>query len=364
MTYAPLALELRLIRGPLDDAGLKAIADLYGEYSAKYRDPAFCRRLFNQNPAGYSLHAFLAGHSGRLVGHHAVIPMNVSVRGRPRAAGKAEAYVVHADFRKATVIADGRDQIASLALPLHLYRFALEQGMEVVHMLAPPEVGMIHRMAGCRPLPAPHTRARLALGPAPAAADRRGALTAALATAQGVASRLAWTASLAWLGKTRRLSGADLDAALIARIVADLPAAGGWTIAVDAPTLAWLARTGDLEVIALDGKLDDYALVCGRAGEGRVMEVVLWMQRSASERAALRLLGAVVEAARRLDDLQVAVSHTAAPDPAMLDRLRAAERRLFFRERVQDSNVYVRSDLPYYLDPQYLSFTPFFYAVF
>jgi len=362
-------MRLELTHGPLDARRLQAIAGLYGEFNRKYRDADFCRRLFDENPCGAALHAFALDGGGEIVGHYAVVPLDVVRDGRRRRAGKGEAFVVRADRRMETISVDGGAPIAiGLAMPLQLYRHALEQGLELVHMIAGPEVGLIHRLTGCREVAVRQPRAGLALRPfAPPPPGRsawRRAAQTALATGQACASALARAATFPGLGATRCVSGAGLDAAWLARIVADLPAGDGWTLAVDAPLLAWLARTGGLELVALDDGSDDYALVCGRAGEGRVMEVVLWRQRSAGLRPALRLLAAVVRRAGELDDLRVEVPLTAAARDGERAGLRAAARLFCFQEREQAWGMYVRSADRYYLDPGHLRFTPFFYATF
>jgi hypothetical protein len=367
-TASSALMELQLLKGPLDDARLAAIADLYGAYNRKYRDVAFCRRLFNENPHGYSLHALLVHESGRTVGHYGAIPIDILVDGERRLSGKGEAFVVHEGHRGATLSLPGEEPMAcGLAMPLHLYRFARNQGMELVHMIADPAVGLIHRMTGCRALPIRHVKARLAVRPLPAPSPDRAAwrtvARTALAAGQSLLSGIA-AGALAGGPAARVWRGADLTPAALARIAADACPGAGWTVAVDAPLLAWLGSTGDLDVIALDEAMDDYAVVCGRVGDAPAREIVLWRQRSGGIPAAVRLLAAVVRHARHLGDATVACSHGAAWDAAELARLRAAGRHLFFHESERSANLYVHTADRYYLDAQNLRFTPIFYSVF
>jgi hypothetical protein len=240
--------------------------------------------------------------------------------------------------------------------------------MELVHMIASPEVGLIHRMTGCRSVEVCSPRVGLAVRPdVPLlAGEPVGAHVArsALTLAQCGASSLARAVTLSWLGRVRHQPVATLDAEALARIALDARVAGGWTLAVDAPVLTWMAKTGGLEVVALDDGLEDYAVVAACAGEGRVMETVLWRQRSRGLRPALRLLAAVARRAGRLDDLRVEVPLVAAAEGEERDRLRAAARLLCFRERAQVPGMYVFTADGYYLDPRNLRFTPFFYAIF
>jgi hypothetical protein len=186
----------------------------------------------------------------------------------------------------------------------------------------------------------------------------------ALTLAQWGAAALARAVTRSGLGRVRHQPVATLDAEALARITLDARVADGWTVAVDAPVLAWMAKTGGLELIALDDGLEDYAVVAARAGDGRVMEAVLWRQRSRGLRPALRLLAAVARRALELDDLRVEVSLMAAAAGDERDRLRAAARLLCFRERAQVPGMHLFTADDYYLDPRNLRFTPFFHATF
>jgi hypothetical protein len=362
-------MELELTRGPLHERRLRAVAELYGRFNRKYGDPGFCRRLFDENPQGPSLHALVLDGPGEVVGHYAIVPLDVLRDGQRRRAGKGEAFVVRPDRRAATLSVGRAEPIPiGLAMPLHLYRYALDQGLELVHMIASPEVGLIHRMTGCRSVAVPSLRAGLAIrpgGPAPAR-ELAGARVArsALTLAHCGVSSLARAVTLSWLGRTRYQPVDALDAETLARIAQDARVTDGWTLAVDAPALTWMAKTGGLEVVALDDGLEDYAMVAARAGEGRVMETVLWRQRSRGLRPAVRLLAAVARRAGRLDNLRVEVPLVAAGAGEERDRLRAAARLLCFRERAQASGMYLFTADSYYLDPRNIRFTPFFYATF
>ncbi len=362
-------MELRLEQGPLDEARLGAISLLYGEYNAKYRDPRFCRSLFNDNPRGYSLHAFLIDDGGAVAGHYAAIPMDVLAGGRRRLSGKGEAFVVRADQRAASVIVEGSEPMAAgLALPFFLYRFALAHGMELVHMIADPEVGLIHRLTGCHSLTVEHRRARLFLrrgrGGVRGAPPARTIVSAALEGGQRLLFDLARSLAGAGSGEVSTYSGVQLTPEILARVAGDVPEVDGWTLCVDSPMLAWLARSGDLRLIALGRAMEDYAVVCPRAGDGGAMEVLLWRQRSDGLEPALRLLSAVAAEARRLGDAMVGVSEGAAWRPDERARLTTAARRLFFRTVTQGSNMYVCTNDPYYRQPANLRFTPLFYGVY
>jgi hypothetical protein len=361
--------RFELTTGPLDERRLLAVAELYGRFNRKYGDPGFCHRLFDENPQGPSLHALVLDGPDEVVGHYAIVPLDILRDGQRRRAGKGEAFVVRPDRRTATLSVEGADPVPiGFAMPLHLYRHALDRGMELVHMIASPDVGLIHRMTGCRSLGVRSARAGLAVrSGVPSVAGEPAAAhlaRSALTLAQCGASSLARAATLSWLGRVRHHPVAALDAEALARIASDARVADGWTLAVDAAALTWMAKTGGLEVVALDDGLEDYAVVAARAGEGRVMETVLWRQRSRGLRPALRLLAAVTRRAGEQDDLRVEVPLVAAPAGEERDRLSAAARLLCFRERAQVPGMYLFTADGYYLDPRNIRFTPFFYAIF
>ena len=86
-------MELELTRGPLDERRLQAVAELYGRFNRKYGDPGFCHRLFDENPQGPSLHALVLDGPDEVVGHYAIVPLDILRDGQRRRAGKGEAFV-------------------------------------------------------------------------------------------------------------------------------------------------------------------------------------------------------------------------------------------------------------------------------
>src|SRR5262249_5024151 len=142
-------MNLVLLEGPLEERWRQAIARLYGPYNAKYADASFVRTLFDENPHRGSFHSFLLDDRGEPAGHYAVIPMDIVVAGERKRAGKGEAFVVRADARRESVAFAGmRPILAGPALQFHLFRHALERGLEVVHMIASGDVALVHRMSG------------------------------------------------------------------------------------------------------------------------------------------------------------------------------------------------------------------------
>src|SRR5262245_32218452 len=85
-----MPLSIVLERGPISDESLDAIGATYGTVDRRYADREFCRIVFNENPSGYSYHAFVKD-GDRVVGHYAVIPIRTRARGVLVTSGKGEA---------------------------------------------------------------------------------------------------------------------------------------------------------------------------------------------------------------------------------------------------------------------------------
>jgi hypothetical protein len=357
-------MNVEVMRGPLDEEGLRTIADLYGPFNARYSDPALVRELFNGNPHGNSVHAF-ATEDGKRVGHYALVPREIVVQGERRLSGKGEAFAVHERYRDRLVSSGNAPMPAGMALPLALYRHGLDHGIDPIHMIAEPAVGLLHRMTGCRAVAADHRRWRLVLDPA-TMIEATGSPTRALALrALAVVQRVAFEVSAFPSAATRTWSGADLRPDRLDRVAAALPAIPGWTLQVDAPTLAWFARLGALTVVANGDDMRNHAILYARRGDARrSAELILWRLQEPKSSAAVRLLAAVVREAVRAGAGSVTVSENAAWTPGERAVLRAAARRLAFHERIQAAQLFVRTNDKYFVEPGHLVLTPFFYAAF
>jgi hypothetical protein len=360
-------MNLELIDGPLDTPLLESIAGLYGRFNDRYANVDFTRRLFNENPGGAALHAFVF-EDGLAVGHYAILPMAIAVDGTRRRSGKGEAFVVHPDYRNGVVAVAGRPPILpALALPLHLYRHALDRGLDPIHMIAERDVGAIHRMVGCRPLDKMYRQARFVLDAHALAAGVKTVSGRAMAAALPAAQRVAFEAARAFAfgAEVRVWSGAELARERLERIAAHVPSVRGWTLAIDAPTLSWLADIGELRVFAVDEAMEDYVVsLWPRSGSVRTVEVLLLRRSGRHARAVEGLLAAVVTNARRAGAAFVYASELAAWTDDDARALRSAARHLAFLERHRSASMLVRSDDVYFHDPDHLRFSPLFHAAY
>jgi len=364
-----MPVRLRLVRGPLDDDALRATAALYGPFNSKYGDVEFCRQVFNRNVQGWALHAILEdADDGRPVGHYALVPFALS-RGREQVlSGKGEAFVILEPYRGESLsVGDEPALPCGLAMALHLYRFGAEHGLDPIHMIANEEVGLLHRMAGCRGLRIARRRFVLAVSPgrmARARASAAGSLVLWLAAAaQRILSGLLMR-SRAAPGPARAWDVSALEPEQRERLARALARSPGWSAHVDAPALDWFARVGRLQVVATDDTFRDCALVCRRADQDQVMEIVAWNLSRPDPAVAFRLLAQVADEAHRHGNRMVSLSSLTLAlesDLALLMRTAAAA---LFRETKGPLLVFVRSRDDRFLDAASYGFTPFFHATF
>src|SRR5262245_35718046 len=147
-----MPLSIVLERGPVADDSLDAIAATYGTVDRRYADREFCRIVFNENPNGYSYHAFVRDGKS-VVGHYAVIPIRTRARGALVTSGKGEAlFLDEAHRRSAVATPEGGEMPAAMALMRLVHQRALEDGLAVIHNITSPEIGVIERLLGFRPL--------------------------------------------------------------------------------------------------------------------------------------------------------------------------------------------------------------------
>lgn len=363
-----MAVSLRLVRGPLEEAGLRAIVSLYGRYNSKYADVEFCRNVFNGNVHGWALHAFLVSADGHEVGHYALVPITLSREGERVISGKGEAFAILEEIRSESLaVGDGPAMPCGLAMAGALYQFGEQHGLDPIHMVASEDVGLLHRMAGCRALRIPQRRAVLAVRPARLAAGEPNPARRALVFLGAVCQLFAAQVLLRGFSARRTLQVWDVDqlgAEQRARLAERLPRLTNWSPRVDVPALEWFARVGRLQVVATDERFEDHAVICRRVDQDRVMEVLSWRLSQGDPSVAARLLAGVVAEARAARDVVVCFTSDTLGDGPDLARLFEAGRRTMFRERPRQILLFVRSRNRVFLDPDTFRFSPFFYAVF
>lgn len=353
---------------PLEESLIQDISTLYGEFNPKYRDAKVCHRVFNENPHGGGVHAFVVNDRGERIGHYGIVPMAIRMAGQRRISGKGEAFVVRPDCRDAVVQIGGDPPLAiSLALTLSLYPFAADHRLYPIHMLAPPEVAPLHRLSGCRTITLSQQRYGVLLRPdgAPSGSRTgwRESLLQPLVLGRAAALR-SWAAVVGLgSGPSSRWTAGPARAEHFERVVETWSVGPGWGLDLDVPTLQWFASWSSLDWIQLsDGA--GHALVCSRSGNGQGLEVMHLHTEQPGVESLARLLAAVLIHAYRTGRVGVGCSdHAVRSDAARSDLARAA-RLLGLRARDRQPRFLVYTHEPESPMPHDLEFSPIFHAAF
>jgi hypothetical protein len=347
------ALSISLMRGPLSDEGLAAIAATYGSVDRRYADRDFCRVAFNENPCGYSFHAFVRDGDA-VVGHYALIPMRTRARGATVISGKAEGLFLAESHRRSVVPTPEGNIPTALAMMEAVHERALADGLAVIHAITSPAIGMMQRMTGLRELTVSFDQRVFLIAP-----PRHGTYRAAGAQLMSVAQRALLTGVRAGL----RLKGApavevnppEHAERHLAALAATNPAASDtWAVSRDIETLRWLRSLGRLDVVSVAGRPDHFAVV----STGSSRELLLWNVPGGAIRSGLAIACALLTHAIQGGASVV----TANPELAAAGgaSLGFALRILAFLRRRTPIVIYARSADPFYLQSANVGFSRVF----
>jgi hypothetical protein len=336
-------IELRVLRGPLGDKETRAIVDLYGPADRKYEDPQFARHQFAKNAYGWTLHAF-ASDDGRAVGHCALLPIPARAGAETVVSGKFEALAVLPEYQSST-LADGR--LVGLGLLAELYERAGDEGFALLHDLAQPELGLMHRMHGARRVPVPW-QTFVGVG------DRRQlrALSAGRAvagTALAYWQRAAQRASIPLSGRARVRAATPGDEPPPPHE----PQPGTWTIEA-ADMWEWLVGSGLLAWV--EEPSGGRALVRVPGPAAQAAELLDWRPGRRGLAGAVATITAIARLGREGRSVRIA-------NPSGDDDLRRAAHLLGLLPAREPLMLYVKS-LRADIDATNVTVTPFFFATF
>jgi hypothetical protein len=264
--------EILTLTGPLEARKLAWVSDLYGRVDPKYRRTDVLEHLFTatREPA---LHAF-AVDGDRPVGHCCVVPTPGRLGSDPLRAGKLEALFIEESHRGRR---SGKPPVVATLLE-RLYAFADEQGLELVHALATPEIG---RVIGFTALDGVGEQSHVAaIGPVSVPASALGSAQRAARALLGARSRF----------ELRTPTDADADL-----VDAPLPPAGRWAVA-PADAWDWYLRSPLLRVLTVSGRHASRALVQLPGSPHEPFRLVSWRPERAGLPTAFALLRAAGDA--------------------------------------------------------------------
>lgn len=319
------------------------IVDLYGGVDQKYADPEFVRHQFAGNPLGWSLHAFAL--DGEVpVGHCALLPLPARLGTDTVVAGKFEAFAVRPEYQSAA-LENGR--LIGLGLLADLYARARDEGFSILHDLAAPDLGVMHRLHGAQRVPIPW-RTFIGVG------DRR--VVGELQTRRALAA----TSLAALQSALRRISSAVADSAVVRMAEpTDAPPArrvvptDAWTL--DAPDIwEWLVGSGLLAWV--DEPSGGRALVRVPGPARQAAELLDWSPGSHRFTGAVAAIAEVAQLGG--EGRSVRVGNTS-DDPG----LKRAARALGLVTSRRPQTLYVKT-LHTDIDASNVVVTPYFFATF
>lgn len=268
--------EILTLAGPLEPRKLAWVSDLYGRVDPKYRRTDVLEHVFTatHEPA---LHSFAVDRD-QPVGHCAVVPTPGRLGSDPLRAGKLEALFIEETHRGRRT---GQAPVVATLLT-RLYAFADEQGLELVHALATPEIGRVIRFTA---LDGVGERSHVAAASPQALPTRTLAATQRLLLgleAAGTGSRF----------ELRLPTPGDVDLA-----EARSAAKGRWTVA-PADAWSWYVGSPLLRVLEVAGPYASRALVQLPGSPREPFRLAGWRPERPGLRSALALLRAAGRAAR------------------------------------------------------------------
>lgn len=147
-------LRLSIIRGPLNP---KLRGEVFAEYTrltGSHFSEANFTRWVEESSEGPAVHAFLTTPEGNLAGHICAFPFPVKKGNTVLCAAKAEYFFIKEEFRKLPVSPSASPNLpAAVILVRELRNFCLEEmNWDPIFCSAPPEISLVHRAAGAKPV--------------------------------------------------------------------------------------------------------------------------------------------------------------------------------------------------------------------
>jgi hypothetical protein len=349
-----MALALSVVRGPLPDRDLDAIAATYGARDPRYAKRAFLATLFNENPFEFSVHAFVRDAS-EVVGHYAVIPMRVRAHGATVTSGKGEALFLAESHRKTAVATASGEALPGIAMLDAVHERALAEGIAFIHSITNPGVGMLLRMRGFKAIRLVQDELRFLPTAAPGQRlwSRANAWRAAWA-GQRFLLAVARVCLRANAGPEVEIDSPDHADFHLEALAAAAPDGAVWSISHDLETLRWMRRLGRLQFVSIAGQPKKLACVT----TGHTRQLLLWNVPAEDRRAGLSVACALLAAGVRDRARSVSVPRPFAS--AAGPSLGSAIKTLGFFARKEPITLYVKSRDPYYLEAGNVAFDRLF----
>lgn len=355
-------MDIKLIKGPLCQEFLEAIASLYGSYDNKYKSVDFCRIQFNENPSGYSLHAFACDRN-KIVGHIAVIPIEIYVNGERQLSGKAEAFCVKEKYR--TKLIDG--SYIGIILPTELFKFAIDEGIEVIHLIANEKVGMIHKTAGCKKINI-HSKNFIFFINKYTESLRNKIVLKMIFRIIFITQR--WMYKFLYLISLFfpkiTINNVSHENEEIYKIQFEIKPDNNlfikdkWSIAKSKSNILWFFRTGIIDVYRIGNSNEEYIILRKNLTPNGVVEIVdCRLNIKSGFPNLIFLLCYIIQRAEKEKASMIIIS-----DQVLSSKLKIVIRFFGFLKKTSKIGFYVKSNEQFFLREENILFNPFFYATF
>lgn len=355
--------EIRLIKGPLSLDQLELITQLYGLVDKKYASLGFCTYLYNQNPYGFSYHAF-AYVDNQPVGHIALIPMLIDTPAGRKSSLKSESLYLQPEFRDSWINYKGEELPLNLAMPKVINDFALKGDFKVIHLLADDEIGKIHIFAGCQKIPVALKESFLIINEKEYTRRESTLQRKLLITLTALFQR---TISYTFCNIFSLLHQSNCRIKVIEDTKKILPALTvknpwQWSIALTDEYQSWLEKSPFIKVCVYADSLDDYIVFKESEYPHRTTEIIGCYSKDNDWLRLVKILQCIISDARDKQASSVNLKHF--PNQVYPQALFTSLQILGFLTKNTKLSCYVKSNEPDYLKKENLAYCPFFYIQF
>jgi hypothetical protein len=356
-------MHINIIKSPLTESQLQDIANLYGKVDRKYCSLSFCSYLFNENPLGFSIHAF-AYHNGKAVGCVALIPMRIDTINNNDISLKAEAFFIEPKWRGEWIALDDDELPIGLALPKAIYAYALKEGFPLIHSLISSTIGEINKFAGGCQLEIEVRESFLFINPLFYFKRESKALKQVLILFIALYQKLRLNLFNGFGHRTGTICTDFVKSEKLECELSPLTSKSPqqWSIKVDKPFCRWFFRHPYIKVYASGSDYDHFIVTKQCEYPNRVTEIVYLYSKDNSLNIITQLLAQIIHEAISLQACSVNYKHF--NDPDLSSCLVKALNQTGFISKKTKLLCYINSNDEYYNSLSNLAYNQLFYIQF
>ena len=347
-----MAINIKIIDGPVDSDILQSIADTFGKTNSRFRSLDFNDKFFNKNPAGLSYHALIYDDK-KVVGHLAVLPVYIMDRSRLVLSGKGEALYIEEKYRKETI--DGIPCALVLLSKIHSYAFT--KNIVLLNNLVAHDVGALYQLNGFKLLFIERKLFRFFL-------QKKSYKNEIVKSIGFQVTKIYQNILQKVAGGFAQILGKGVvgicppDEINNDKILTDFTKQASkekWTISLDEDSLNWRKSIGLLKIFYDKNNVDSYLIVT----TGKVWEILYWNLTWKDWKFALRAVSNMIEQAENENarELIVAKQHLSEVSGVLKFALIITG----FISRSFRTKIFVKSDNKFYCKSENIEFNNLFH---